>query len=120
MDLSALPTPAALVEEARLDRNISRMQSRTDALGVRLRPHVKTTKCVEIGRRQRVAGARGITVSTLKEAEQFFAAGFDDVLYAVGFVPGKLERVRALRDDGCRLTVIVDSLDAAGALAGNA
>jgi D-serine deaminase-like pyridoxal phosphate-dependent protein len=71
---SDIPTPAALIDEARLMRNIARMQQRMDALGVRLRPHVKTTKCIEVARRQRDAGAVGITVSTLKEAEQFFAA----------------------------------------------
>src|SRR3954466_10783004 len=76
---SDIPTPAALIDETRMMRNIARMQQRMDALGVRLRPHVKTTKCIEIARRQREAGASGITVSTLKEAEQFFAAGFTDV-----------------------------------------
>ena len=43
------------------------------------------------------AGADGITVSTLMEAEQFFAAGFSDVLYAVAIAPAKLDRVLALR-----------------------
>src|SRR5687767_15212032 len=41
---------------------------RSDALGVMLRPHVKTHKCIEIGRMQRDLGARGITVATLEEA----------------------------------------------------
>jgi D-serine deaminase-like pyridoxal phosphate-dependent protein len=83
------------------------------ALGVRLRPHVKTTKCIEVARRQQTAGASGITVSTLKEAEQFFAAGFGDVLYAVCIAPAKLGRVLALRRQGCALTILVDSLPAA-------
>ena len=73
-------------------RNIARMQQRMNALGVRLRPHVKTTKCIEIASRQRSAGGGTITVSTLKEAEQFFAAGFADILYAVCIAPAKLER----------------------------
>ena len=46
---------------------------------------------------QIAAGARGITVSTLKEAEHFFAAGIADILYAVGMVPGKLAQALALR-----------------------
>jgi D-serine deaminase-like pyridoxal phosphate-dependent protein len=56
-----------------------------------------------VARPQRDAGARGITVSTLKEAEQFFAAGIDDILYAVGIVPAKLpQRWRcAARAAGC-------------------
>jgi D-serine deaminase-like pyridoxal phosphate-dependent protein len=92
------------------------MQQRMDALGVRLRPHVKTTKCIEVARRQRDAGASGITVSTLKEAEQFFAAGFTDVLYAVCIPPAKLDRALTLRRQGCALTILVDSMPAASAV----
>ena len=116
MDLTTLPTPAALLDEARLQHNIERMQSRVDALGVRLRPHVKTAKCLPVAQRQLAAGARGITVSTLKEAEVFFAAGIDDILYAVGIAPPKLRQARALRERGCALTVVVDSVAAAQAL----
>lgn len=115
--LSDLSTPALLLDEARMTRNIARMQHHTDALGVRFRPHVKTSKCVEVARRQQAAGASAITVSTLKEAEQFFAAGFDDILYAVALAPAKLAQVLALRRRGCRLALLVDSLDAAGAVA---
>ena len=117
VSLSNIPTPAALLDEQRLTRNIAAMQTRMNALGVRLRPHVKTAKCIEVAQRQRAAGACGITVSTLKEAEQFFAAGFDDILYAVCIAPGKLVQVQALRAKGCLLTVLVDSIDAAHAVA---
>ena len=116
MNLDPLDTPCALIDEARLTHNIERMQQRMTALGVHLRPHVKTTKCIEVARRQRAAGATGITVSTLKEAEQFFAAGFDDILYAVGMVPAKIAQANELQERGCRLRVIVDSLAAAHAL----
>src|SRR5436190_8471892 len=92
---SDIPTPAALIDEARMLRNIARMQQRMNALGVRLRPHVKTTKCIESTMRQKLAGAGAITVSTLKEAEQFFAAGFADILYAVCIAPAKLDRALA-------------------------
>ena len=116
MTLADLPTPCALLDEARLAHNINRMQQRLDALGVRLRPHVKTAKCIAVAQRQRAAGACGITVSTLKEAEQFFAAGFDDILYAVCIAPPKLAAARALRERGCRLVVVVDSVAAAAAI----
>ena len=95
--------------------NIARMQERMAALGVRLRLHVKTTKCVEVACRQQAAGASGITLSTLKEAEQFFAAGFADVLYAVCIPPAKLDCALALRRRGA-LTILVDSLPAAEAI----
>jgi D-serine deaminase-like pyridoxal phosphate-dependent protein len=117
MPLNAdLPTPAALIDVDRLARNIARMQARADRLGVRLRPHVKTHKSVPVARLQQQAGALGITVSTLKEAEQFFAAGFDDILYAVCIAPAKLPLVRSLRERGCRLAVVVDSVAAAHAV----
>jgi D-serine deaminase-like pyridoxal phosphate-dependent protein len=116
LDFSRLQTPAALIDEPRMMRNIARMQQRASALGVMLRPHVKTSKCVEVAKRQQAAGAGGITVSTLKEAEQFFDAGFSDVLYAVGMAPSKLDRALALRRRGCALTIVVDSAAAARAV----
>ena len=116
MNLTELDTPAALINAAQMDRNIERMQSRMNALGVRLRPHVKTSKCLGVTLRQRDAGAQGITVSTLKEAAQFFDAGFDDILYAVGIAAAKLAQVRAMRERGCRLTIVVDSVAAAQAV----
>lgn len=111
--LATLPTPAAVLDLHRMQRNIDTMQSRMNALGVKLRPHVKTSKCVDVVRRQVAAGASGVTVSTLKEAEQFFAAGIRDLLYAVGMVAVKLPQAHALRDAGCDLKIIVDSVDAA-------
>jgi len=114
--LDAVPTPAAVVDETRMLRNIARMQRGLDGHGVKLRPHVKTSKSVEVVRRQQAAGAEAITVSTLKEAEQFFAAGFTDILYAVCMAPGKLDRALALVEQGCRLQIITDSLQGAQAI----
>jgi threo-3-hydroxy-D-aspartate ammonia-lyase len=111
-----IETPAAIVDVARMQGNIARMQDRMSALGVSFRPHVKTTKCVDIADRQRAAGANGITVSTLREAEEFFAAGYDDILYAVCIAPHKLERAGQLLERGCRLTILVDSIEAAHAV----
>jgi D-serine deaminase-like pyridoxal phosphate-dependent protein len=114
--LPDLDTPAALVDTVRMGRNVARMQARMDALGVRFRPHVKTSKCLPVVRAQLDAGARGITVSTLKEAGQFFAAGIHDIVYAVGIVPGKLAQVVDLRRRGCDLRIITDNVDAARAI----
>lgn len=116
--LASLSTPAAVLDLKRMQHNIDTMQSRMNALGVKLRPHVKTSKCVDVVRRQIAAGASGVTVSTLKEAEQFFAAGVRDILYAVGVVAVKLPQAQALRDKGCDLKVIVDNLEAAQAIVG--
>ena len=116
MAIADISTPALLIDTARMQRNINAMQSRMNTLGVKLRPHVKTSKCVAVVQQQMDAGASGITVSTLKEAEQFFAAGITRILYAVGIVSSKLGQAMRLRDQGCDLTLIVDSLDAANAV----
>src|SRR5262245_30579562 len=84
--IADLETPAALIDISRMQHNISRMQGRMNALAVKFRPHVKTSKCLPVVQAQLAAGAQGITVSTLKEAEQFLAAGMTDILYAVGIV----------------------------------
>ncbi len=117
MSVTELETPALLLERAKLDRNLARMRQRMSGLGVKLRPHVKTAKSVEVVRRAVAPGVGGITVSTLKEAEQFFAAGYRDILYAVGIAPNKLDHVAALRARGCDLTVILDNVEAARAVA---
>jgi D-serine deaminase-like pyridoxal phosphate-dependent protein len=116
MHLQDLSTPAALVDTQRMQRNIARMQTRMSALGVAFRPHVKTSKCIEIAQQQIAAGARGITVSTLKEAEQFFAAGVTDILYAVGMSAPKLKQAAALMAQGCVLKIIADSMTSAQAI----
>jgi len=112
-----IQTPAAMIDLARMRRNIELMQRRMDVLGVRFRPHIKTSKCAPVVRAQLAAGAQGITVSTLKEAEQFYADGFTDILYAVGMVPAKLSRVLGLRRKGCGLKIITDNVQSASAIA---
>src|SRR5690606_24358386 len=116
-NFAAFDTPAALVDVRKMQANIARMQSRMDTLGVKLRPHVKTSKSLPVVQAQLEAGARGITVSTLKEAEEFFAAGIDDILYAVGIAPNKLPRALALRRKGCDLKLITDNVAGAEAVA---
>jgi D-serine deaminase-like pyridoxal phosphate-dependent protein len=53
-------------------------------LGVLLRPHLKTAKSIEVARRVMTSPAGPATVSTLKEATQFAAAGVRDIIYAIG------------------------------------
>ncbi len=117
MQIQSLNTPAALIDAARMRHNIHRMQSHLTKLGVKFRPHVKTAKCLQVVEAQVEAGAQGITVSTLKEAEQFFTAGITDIVYAVGMVPTKLKQALALRRQGCDLKIVADSLHAAKAIA---
>ena len=116
--LNALETPALLLDEPRMMANIARLSARLRALGVPLRPHVKTAKCIEVALAM-TGGAPGpITVSTLREAERFAQAGFRDITYAVGISANKLPHVAELLARGVRLTVILDSVEAAVAVAG--
>ncbi|SIS08265.1 DSD1 family PLP-dependent enzyme [Pseudomonas sp. A214] len=111
-----LDTPVALIDVPRMQRNIQRMQQRMDTLGVRLRPHIKTSKCLPVIQAQIAAGANGVTVSTLKEAQHCFAAGIQDIFYAVAMAPGKLAQALMLKRQGCRLSILTDSLTAARAI----
>jgi D-serine deaminase-like pyridoxal phosphate-dependent protein len=111
-----IDTPALLLDEARMMRNIDRLSARAAALGVRLRPHVKTAKSDAVARRLLGGPDGAATVSTLAEAEALHAAGYRDILYAVGIAPQKLPRVQALRAEGCNLMVLLDSAAQAEAL----
>ena len=113
-----LSTPAVVVDLDVLERNISRMATRARDAGVRLRPHAKTHKCPEIGRLQRSAGAWGLSLAKLGEAEVFVDAGFDDVFLAYPIVgEDKGRRLLAL-SDRARLAAGVDSVEGARSLAG--
>jgi len=115
--LSQLITPCLLLDQQRMERNIYRLRQHLGTLGVGLRPHLKTSKSVEIARRLMRTPAGPATVSTLKEAEEFAAAGVRDILYAVGIAPAKLDRVATLRQRGVELSIVVDNIDQARAVA---
>jgi len=111
MLVSDLPTPALLIDRARLHANLDAMQARADAMDVALRPHAKTHKSPDLARLQRDRGAKGLTVATVEEAEAFAAAGFDDIRLATPVVgPTKLNRLGVLIDGGTRFSFTVDTL----------
>jgi D-serine deaminase-like pyridoxal phosphate-dependent protein len=116
--LADVQTPALVLDRAKLRRNIAQMAAAVGSRGVYLRPHVKTHKSIEVWHEVRAGGnTRGITVSTLAEAEHFFAHGADDILYAVGIVPAKIARAAQLIKAGARLTMVVDDAAQAQAIA---
>jgi D-serine deaminase-like pyridoxal phosphate-dependent protein len=108
-------TPYLRVDGARLWRNIDRTAARAAAAGVALRPHVKTHKSPEIARMQRRAGAAGITVATIGEAEVFVEHGCDDILiaYPVWVDDASALRLRDLAGKA-RLAIGIDSIKGAG------
>jgi D-serine deaminase-like pyridoxal phosphate-dependent protein len=115
--LEELATPCLVLDADRMERNIARLKARLDGLGVTLRPHLKTSKSVDVARRVMASPAGPATVSTLREAEQFAAAGVRDIVYAVGIAPAKLQQVLALRAAGADVTVVLDSVEQAQAVA---
>lgn len=92
------------------------MSDQVRRLGVTLRPHVKTSKSIDVLKILAGGSDISITVSTLAEARYFFGCGIIDILYAVGIAPVKLPEVAELIRAGCRLKVILDTPEAADAV----
>ena len=111
--LGDLETPCLVLDADRMDRNIARLRERLAPLGVTLRPHLKTCKSVEVAQRVMTTPQGPATVSTLKEAEFFAAAGVRDIIYAVGIAPWKLAKVIELRRQGIDLAVVLDTVEQA-------
>jgi len=116
--IEELATPFLAVEVDVLDRNVAALAARARDAQVSVRPHAKTHKCVEIARRQLEAGAVGLSVATLAEAEVFAAAGFEDLFIAYPLWVGgpRAARLRALAGS-VSLRIGVDSADGARGLA---
>jgi len=114
MDALDLDTPALYVDIPTLLRNIREMQNQCRSWNVALRPHTKTHKIPEIAQMQLDAGAIGITVAKVGEAEVLPGS---DVLIAYPLMPEKLARVRELMKTRT-VTVAIDSVEAAKSLVG--
>ena len=107
MTFQDLRTPCVLVDWSRATRNIERMQAAASARGIRLRPHAKTHKSLELARLQVQAGAVGICCAKLGEAEVFAEAGIADIRLPYPLNPVNADRLLALLDR-TRLSFIVD------------
>lgn len=107
-------TPHLRLDTDILDRNIAAMAALAAGRGIALRPHAKTHKSPEIARRQLAAGATGLTVATIGEAEVFAEAGVDDlfIAYPLWLGAGDADRLRALAARA-RVLVGCDSAEAA-------
>ncbi len=116
MTLADLDTPCLVVDLDRMEKNIRQWQAAIGGSGVKLRPHVKTHKVPAIARMQLDAGAAGITVAKVAEAEVFAASGCDDIFIAYPVIgEAKWRRAGSLAGD-CTLTVGVDSATGARGL----
>lgn len=104
-------TPYLAIDLERMQANIARVADAATARGVALRPHAKTHKCIEIGRMQLAAGAAGLSVATVGEAEVFAAAGLDDlfIAYPLWIDPDRAARLSAMVARGAAISVGADS-----------
>jgi D-serine deaminase-like pyridoxal phosphate-dependent protein len=111
-----LETPCALVDLDRLAHNLDRMAAYCVLHGLSLRPHVKTHKSPRIAAEQMRLGAVGLTCATPRELEVMSETCSDLLLAHPPVGASKLRRVLSV-DQAVRLTVAIDSLDAAEPLA---
>jgi D-serine deaminase-like pyridoxal phosphate-dependent protein len=113
MKKSELETPELVINLDQLETNIQRVSDIAKTAYVKLRPHVKTHKCPVIAHKQLDAGAEGVTVAKLGEAEVMSAAGIKDIFIAYEIVGHrKIERLLNLAQQ-TRVSVGVDSVQAA-------
>ena len=108
-EMTALETPALIVEEGRLKANLDRLRELAAGTRVRLRPHAKAHKSPVLARRQLAVGAIGVCCQKVSEAEPMVAAGIGDVLITNEVVdPAKLARIAQLAQRA-RIGLCVDS-----------
>ena len=115
--IDALITPALLLDEGKLERNIQRLANHIGSFGVVLRPHMKTAKSIDVARRIYPDEPGPITVSTIAEAEYFAGYGYKDITYAVGVSPAAAVRgLELCRRTGANVKFLIDTLEQADAL----
>lgn len=113
---TAPETPCVVIDQEQMERNIKEMARIAARTGVTLRPHAKTHKMPHVARMQIEAGAIGITVAKVSEAEVMAKHGVNDIFIAYPIVaPGKIERAIRLAGQ-VALTLAVDSAEGAGRL----
>ncbi|HKW96049.1 MAG TPA: DSD1 family PLP-dependent enzyme [Methylomirabilota bacterium] len=112
MTRAEIPTPALLLDLDRFERNLQKMAAHIKAAGKKLRPHAKTHKCPEIARRQVAAGAVGVCVAKVGEAEAMAAAGVRNLLITTEVVgPEKIGRLLGVLRRQPETLVVVDHPD---------
>jgi D-serine deaminase-like pyridoxal phosphate-dependent protein len=112
MNRHEVPTPALLLDLDRFERNIQKMAAFVKDAGKKLRPHSKTHKCPEIARRQIAAGAVGVCVAKVGEAEVMARAGIRNLLVTTEVVgPEKIGRLLGVLERQPETMVVVDHPD---------
>lgn len=112
----SLNTPAILLNLIQLETNVKDIQRAANEAGVKLRPHTKIHECVEIAKMQIAAGACGIEVGPIEQAEHMADGGIDDIVVAHPFYgEHKFDTLRRLLNEwpNLKLTIVVDMLEQA-------
>lgn len=116
--LARLETPCIVIEAAVMEANIAHAAGQARQAGVKLRPHAKTHKMPLIANKQIDAGADGITVAKVSEAEVMADGGIDDIFIAFPLMTeAKIRRALAVSKRIANLIVGVDSEEGARLLA---
>lgn len=112
-NINTLETPALLLDLDKLESNMQFIVEKAKAYGVTYRPHIKTHKSIDIAKRQIEAGAIGLTVATVGEAEVMIDGGLKDIFIAYPIsAPSKVQRAEKLLNRA-NLTLTVDSKEQA-------
>jgi D-serine deaminase-like pyridoxal phosphate-dependent protein len=110
MNINEIETPALVVDQVILERNLRTMADYCREHDLALRPHTKTHKIPQIAKLQVENGACGITVAKLSEAEVMAAAGMDDIVVVYPlWGKSKWQRLARLAEQ-VRIAVAMDSL----------
>jgi D-serine deaminase-like pyridoxal phosphate-dependent protein len=106
-----LTTPCLALDLDLFEANIEKMAKHAKAAKINLRPHGKTHKCPEIARRQIRAGALGLCVATIREAEAMAGAGVNGLLITSELLgKPKIERLIKLTRKSPDTISVVDNL----------
>ncbi len=115
--LAVVQTPSLVLDRPRLMANANRMIQRAHALGVRIRPHLKTLKSIDAARLAIDPSHGGIAAATLNEAAYFASHGIRDIQLAVCLPPDKLPQVTEIQRQAPELSFFLDSVEVARAAA---
>ena len=111
LNLQTLKTPCLILDAERVRHNAERVSQIALNNNVRLRPHIKTHKCVEVARIATAKHTGAVTTSTLAEVWAFSKRGFSNFTYAVPIEPGKFAEAIEIVRSGIKLNLITDDVE---------
>jgi len=111
-----LNTPVCLLDLIKLEENIKLIQQAANEAGIKLRPHTKVHESAFIAKMQIEAGAIGIEVGIIEQAEPMAEAGISDIFIVHPFFGNhKLETLKRLLSKWpkFKFTFVVDMIEQA-------